>query len=134
MVKRAVFGKLGPAEEVAELEDVPYQDPGPKEVSVLVKASSINPADFLRCLGQLGPISQFPSPMGGEGVGIIDKVGSEVQDLQIGDVVLLPNGVCWTEQLICRYTIAFIRYLERFRCIIFSLYCHVVLILILQYN
>lgn len=36
------------------------------QVSVLVKYSPINPADFLRVKGQLGPVGGFPSTMGGE--------------------------------------------------------------------
>lgn len=74
MIKRSVFYRLGEADEVVELIDIDREDPGDDKVLVKVKASPINPADFLRCRGQLGPVQSFPSPVGGEGVGIVEKV------------------------------------------------------------
>jgi len=96
-----VFTALGDAVEVTKIIEVPWQKPTGEEVSVKPQYSPINPADFLRCKGQLGTVSGFPAAMGGEGVGIVEELGEDCKGLEKGDVVLLPNGVCWTQQLIC---------------------------------
>jgi len=79
------------------VEDVTPTDAGPRDVIVRVAASGICHSDLSVINGTL-PV---PPPMilGHEGAGVVEKVGSEVSRVKVGDRVIgsfIPAcGVCW---------------------------------------
>ena len=63
------------------------KEPGPKEVLVRVKASSVNFPDYLMTQGKYQHKPELPFGMGMEGSGIIEKLGSDVKDLNVSDEI-----------------------------------------------
>jgi NADPH:quinone reductase-like Zn-dependent oxidoreductase len=87
----------------AVLELVTIPDPGLPplgHVLVAVEYAPINPPDFLLILGMYGSRPVLPVRPGSEGVGIVIAVGEKVQNLRIGDRVLIPfEHNSWSEQV-----------------------------------
>ena len=73
--------------EVLKLEDFPLSDPGSGEVRLKVEAIGLNRAEIMFRKGQYLETPQLPSRLGYEAAGIIDAVGSDVSDFQVGDRV-----------------------------------------------
>ena len=63
------------------------EEPGPKEVLVRVKASSVNFPDYLMTQGKYQHKPELPFGMGMEGSGIIEKLGSDVKDFNVSDEI-----------------------------------------------
>jgi NADPH:quinone reductase len=90
VMKAAVVGEKG-----AEVRDLPKPEPKPNEVSIRVRASSLNRADLLVASGhQHGSVGGIGARIGLECSGEIEAVGSEVKDFKAGDRVLAsaPGG------------------------------------------
>jgi NADPH2:quinone reductase len=66
-------------------EEVEVGDPGPGEVRVRNTAVGLNYIDTYHRSG-LYPM-QLPVTLGGEGAGVVEKVGPKVKDLKVGDRV-----------------------------------------------
>ncbi len=86
MPKIVRFHETGGA-EVLKLEDLPLSDPGSGEVRLKVEAIGLNRAEIMFRKGQYLETPQLPSRLGYEAAGIIDAVGADVSDFQIGDRV-----------------------------------------------
>jgi len=71
--------------EVLEFETIELGEPNPEEVLIEQKAIGLNFIDTYHRSG-LYPL-KLPSGIGGEGSGIIKKVGSKVKDFSVGDKV-----------------------------------------------
>ncbi len=71
--------------EVLQLEHLPVPQPLPGEVRVKVHAVGINPVDTKR--RQKGPYTDFPVVLGWDISGVIDALGTGLNDFQIGDSV-----------------------------------------------
>lgn len=67
---------------------------GPKQVLIRHLAATINPADINMIQGIYGIRPKLPSVVGNEGVARVEQVGSQVKNLQPGDLAL---GVLVTE-------------------------------------
>jgi NADPH:quinone reductase len=90
-VKAAIVGERG-----VEVRDLPKPAPGPNEVLIGVRASSLNRADLLVALGHAhGSVGGVGARLGLECSGEVEAVGSEVQSLKAGDHVLgsAPGGL-----------------------------------------
>ncbi|HEY0866765.1 MAG TPA: Zn-dependent alcohol dehydrogenase [Fimbriimonas sp.] len=70
------------------IEDIVVDEPGPNEVLVRIVASGVCHTD-LTVKNLNGNGMAFPIVLGHEGAGYIERVGSEVQDLQPGDPVVI---------------------------------------------
>lgn len=71
------------------------------EVLVAVEYAPINRSDILTSRCQYGRLPSLPTALGKEGVGRILSVGEEVDDLKVGDRVLLPSSTpSWREKVI----------------------------------
>jgi NADPH:quinone reductase-like Zn-dependent oxidoreductase len=70
-----------------KLEDLPLAEPGKGEVRLKVEAIGLNRAEIMFRKGQYLETPQLPSRLGYEAAGVIDAVGSDVTDLQVGDRV-----------------------------------------------
>lgn len=71
--------------EVMQLESVPVAAPGPHQIRIRQSAVGINFIDVYHRTG-VYPID-LPAIIGSEAVGVIESVGSEVRDLQVGQRV-----------------------------------------------
>lgn len=76
------------------LEEVPKPEPGPTDVVVKVRATGICGTDHKAVRGRRDNV-EFPVILGHENSGVIDSVGSAVNNFQAGDaVVVAPIGGC----------------------------------------
>ncbi|MDH5776553.1 MAG: zinc-dependent alcohol dehydrogenase family protein, partial [Nitrospirota bacterium] len=73
--------------EVLKLEDLPLVEPGKGEIRIKVEAIGLNRAEIMFRKGQYLETPQLPSRLGYEAAGIIDAVGPNVTEFQIGDRV-----------------------------------------------
>ncbi len=80
------FHETGEA-EVLKLEELPLTEPGEGEVRLKVEAIGLNRAEVLFRQGLYLEAPQLPSRIGYEAAGVVDAVGSGVQDVRIGDRV-----------------------------------------------
>jgi len=91
-MKAVIMTEVGEP-NVLQLQDLP--DPeiqSPTEILVRLKAVGINPIDTkLRSRGTFYP-DQMPAILGCDGAGIVEAVGSEVEQFQVGDAVYFCNG------------------------------------------
>ena len=83
-MKTVIISKTG-GPEVLELKDIKLEDPKPNEVLIKNEAIGLNYIDTYHRSG-LYPI-ELPSNIGIEGAGVIEKIGSDVNDFNIGDKV-----------------------------------------------
>ncbi len=85
--------------ELAAFDRLP---PGPGQIEVAVRASSINFADVLLALGQYPSIDGRLPELGMDFAGVVTAVGTGVSDHQVGDHVggMSPDG-CWTTFVTC---------------------------------
>ena len=85
--------------EVLKFETIELSEPNPDEVLIEHKAIGLNFIDIYHRSG-LYPL-ELPSGIGGEGSGIIKKIGSKVKDFSIGDRVAyagVPLGAYSSER------------------------------------
>src|ERR1044071_7479916 len=83
------------APEVMRLEDVELPQPGPGQALVRVEAASVNFLDIQHRRGELVgqayydalAASGFPITIGSQGVGVVEAVGPDVQNVHIGQQV-----------------------------------------------
>jgi len=69
------IGSFGNPAEVAFLGTVPKPVPNPSELLIRLEARPIHPNDLLFIRGEYTPESNFPTAVGGEGVGIVEASG-----------------------------------------------------------
>ncbi|HEX4206867.1 MAG TPA: zinc-dependent alcohol dehydrogenase family protein [Ktedonobacteraceae bacterium] len=92
-MKAIQFDRYGEPTKVLAVQERPLPEPGNGEVRVRILASPINPSDLLFVRGHYAGVQpQFPSPVGFEGVGIVDAVGPQVRSPIPGQRVAVFNG------------------------------------------
>ncbi|HEX2254428.1 MAG TPA: quinone oxidoreductase [Thermoanaerobaculia bacterium] len=72
--------------EVLRLEEVADPEPGRGEIRVRVAAAGVNFIDVYRRTGYY-PVGDLPAILGGEGAGVVDRVGPAVAGVAEGDRV-----------------------------------------------
>ena len=81
--------------EVLRLEEIPDPQPAANQVLVRVKAVGVNPVEtYIRSglyASAPGVISNLPYTPGRDAAGIVQKVGAEVQNVNVGARVYLSN-------------------------------------------
>ena len=80
------FHETGEA-DVLQIEDLPFEEPGQREVRLKVEAIGLNRAEVMFRKGQHPEDPELPSRLGYEAAGIVDAVGPGVGDIQVGDRV-----------------------------------------------
>jgi NADPH:quinone reductase len=85
------FNQLG-GPEVLRLEQVSPLEPGPDEVRIKVEAFGLNRAEALYRRGQYLEHPSLPSRLGVEAAGVVERVGSGVTQVQVGDRVAVTPG------------------------------------------
>jgi len=79
--------------EVFEEREVERPEPGPNEVLVKIHATSVNPVDFkLRQAGSWAGVEP-PAILGYDVSGVVEQVGSGVEDFQEGDEVYYTSEI-----------------------------------------
>ncbi|MFL1482831.1 NADPH:quinone reductase [Marinobacter sp. LN3S78] len=85
MTKAIRFSQTG-GPEVLTLEDTPQPEPGPGEIRVSNRAIGLNYIEIYFRSG-VYPVPSLPSGLGTEGAGVVDAIGADVADFQVGDRV-----------------------------------------------
>ena len=87
-MRQILFPKAGPPESMKVVE-TPDPDPGPGEVRVRTVAAGINFADISARMGMYPDAPPFPCVIGYEASGTIDALGDGVDDLTLGQQVVV---------------------------------------------
>jgi len=91
-VKGVIARSRGAAVEVA---DIVVPDPGPGEAVVAVQACGVCHTDLHYREGGIN--DEFPFLLGHEAAGVVEQVGTDVQNVEVGDFVVLNwRAVCGT--------------------------------------
>src|ERR1039458_6857806 len=86
-MKAVVDDRLGAAEDVLRVVDLPRPEPGPGEVRVRVSFSGVNPTDWKSRSGATArQVDEFQIPHH-DGSGVIDAVGPGVDEDRVGQRV-----------------------------------------------
>jgi NADPH:quinone reductase-like Zn-dependent oxidoreductase len=91
-MKAVVFNQHG-GPEVLQYVDVPNPRPGPGEVLIEVKATSINHIDIFLRRGMPGIKVPMPKIVGSDAAGIIRELGRDVSGLTPGQRVTINPGI-----------------------------------------
>lgn len=91
MTKVVRFHRHGGPEEL-RIEDVQVGEPGASEVRIRVEAIGLNRSEAVYRAGGYPQKAKLPSPIGYEGVGIIEAIGPGVTGVAPGErVCVIPN-------------------------------------------
>ncbi len=87
-MKAIVYRKYG-ASDILEQVELPNPRPGPREVLVAIRASSVNPYDWKIASGKFWPVlrARLPQVPGMDFAGDIVQIGSEVTGFKLGQRV-----------------------------------------------
>jgi NADPH:quinone reductase-like Zn-dependent oxidoreductase len=99
-MKAIQFDQYGEPAKVLSAQERPLPEPGKGEVRVRILASPVNPSDLLFVRGHYAGVQpHFPSPVGFEGVGMVDALGPQVTGPAPGQRVAVINekGGNWAE-------------------------------------
>src|SRR5258708_27110522 len=99
-MKAIRFARYGEPAKVLTVQECPIPEPGKGEGRVRMMASPVNPSDLLFVRGHYAGVQpQFPSPVGFEGVGMVDALGPQVQRPAPGQRVAVVNekGGNWAD-------------------------------------
>ncbi|MEV6551171.1 NADP-dependent oxidoreductase [Streptomyces sp. NPDC051597] len=98
-MKAIVLEKYGSADDL-RLVDLPDPKVAPGEVLIRVKAAAINPVDWKLAAGYLDPIMEVAFPMipGWDVSGVVEAVGLDVPEYQVGDEVFGYVRKDWVEK------------------------------------
>ncbi len=85
MPKIVRFYEIGEP-EVLKIEEVPLENPGPGEVRLRVEAFGLNRSEVQYRRGVYPLLSPtFPSRLGKEAAGVIDALGPDVEEFELGE-------------------------------------------------
>ncbi|HEY1659653.1 MAG TPA: quinone oxidoreductase [Candidatus Sulfotelmatobacter sp.] len=83
--------------EVMQVEELPLPVPGPEQALLRVEAASVNFLEVQMRRGELvgqafyrahGAAPDLPATVGSQGAGVVEQLGSQVSNVQVGDRVL----------------------------------------------
>ncbi len=98
-MKIAQFASVGQPDQVIECVEAPdLGEPKENEVLIDILAFPINPADVLILEGKYGVEYKLPSRLGAESVGKVNKIGKNVKDFNVGNIVLPLDRENWVQQ------------------------------------
>ena len=98
-----IFREPGDPGATLRLEHIEEAQPASGEVLLQVLYSPINPSDLHMIRGRYGYQPLLPASPGGEGVGVVMKVGNQVTEVRVGDrVICIGAWNLWRERLVCR--------------------------------
>ena len=87
-MKAAWYERFGQAQDVLETGDRPMPVAGPGEVLIRLKTSGVNPSDVKKRTGSIPDLlSQGYVIPHSDGAGVIESVGTGVQQARVGHIV-----------------------------------------------
>jgi NADPH:quinone reductase-like Zn-dependent oxidoreductase len=86
-MSRAIKFAQSGGPEVLEFVEIEVPAPGPNEVRIKVKAIGINRADSMWRNDKYVESPIFPASLGYDAAGIVDAVGKDVGDFDVGDII-----------------------------------------------
>src|SRR5258707_12886863 len=90
-----------PAQNLKMLEVSEPNAPSANEALVRMEYAPIAYSDLLLANGVYLLRPKLPSVIGGEGAGIVEKIGQEVTGVKVGDRVTIPFGTfTWAERVL----------------------------------
>src|SRR5229473_1749701 len=94
--------KYGEPEEGLRLAEIAEPDhPRSGQILIRVEYAPINDSDLLLASGLYALQPKLPSVVGNEGAGKVLAVGDGVQNVKVGDRVVIPHGVfSWAEKVL----------------------------------
>jgi trans-2-enoyl-CoA reductase len=92
-ISAAVYEKHGNPADVLHVETRPWPAPAAGKVVVKMRAAPINPADLNQIEGKYPVRLELPATPGFEGSGVVVELGTGVQGLTSGALVILPHNV-----------------------------------------
>src|SRR5258707_7043466 len=92
-ISAAVYEKHGNPADVLHVETRPWPTPAADEALVKMYAAPINPADLNQIEGKYPVRPELPATPGFEGAGVVVELGTGVNGLTIGALVILPHNV-----------------------------------------
>jgi NADPH2:quinone reductase len=99
-VKTIRFDRYGDPAQVLTVQERPLPEPANGQARVHILASPVNPSDLLYVRGHYAGVQpRFPSPVGFEGVGVVDALGPQAHSPVPGQrvVVLNSTGGNWAD-------------------------------------
>jgi trans-2-enoyl-CoA reductase len=99
-MKYIQYDKMGNPADVLKIKDAPAQPLADGEVRVKVLAAPIHPSNLLQIAGQYGVAPELPGHPGSEGIGRIVEVAADVNQLKVGQRVMLAGGSTWREEIV----------------------------------
>lgn len=78
--------------DVLRVEDLPMPEPGPGEILIRVRASSVNPVDYKIRNGGYLPPDRLPLTLGRDVAGVVDRTGPGVERFSQGSAVYAMLG------------------------------------------
>jgi NADPH:quinone reductase-like Zn-dependent oxidoreductase len=96
----AQFDRFGEPAEVVQIVEVAQPVAGAGQALITVLAAPINPADLLLITGAHAYRPPLPARVGVEGVGVVAALGPGEHDVAVGELVLLPAGGTWSEEVV----------------------------------
>ena len=82
--------------EVLRLEEVPTPPPGAGQVLVRMHAIGVNPVETYIRAGKYARLPALPYTPGNDGAGVVEQVGSDVNEFKAGDRVYTAGSVSGT--------------------------------------
>jgi NADPH:quinone reductase len=82
--------------EVLKLEEVPTPQLGPGDVLVQMHAVGVNPVETYIRAGMYARLPELPYTPGNDGAGVVEHVGSDVNEFQPGDRVYTAGSISGT--------------------------------------
>ncbi|ORA28312.1 NADPH:quinone reductase [Mycobacterium aquaticum] len=100
-MRSVVAVTVGEPSEVLHLQTHPVPQPGPHQVRIRVTAAPVHASDLHTVRGRYGFIPDFPTVPGIESVGVIDQLGSDVDDLTVGQrVITVGARGTWQDRVV----------------------------------
>lgn len=99
-LKYVELNRIGDPAEVLEVKSEVSRSLQSGEVRVAILAAPIHPANLLQISGNYGTDAVLPSTPGGEGVGRVVEVSTEVSHLAVDQLVLITGGGTWREEIV----------------------------------
>jgi NADPH:quinone reductase-like Zn-dependent oxidoreductase len=100
-MRAAVFDRFGPP-EVLRVAELPDPMPGPGEVRVRVRAAGVQPFDTGLRRGVMTQLPvTFPQQIGQEYSGVVDRLGPDVDGIEVGTAVLGSTMMNGNAELLC---------------------------------
>ena len=82
--------------EVLRLEEVPKPQPGPGQVLVRMRAIGVNPVETYIRAGTYPRKPDLPYTPGNDGAGVVEQVGADVNEFELGDRVYTAGSLSGT--------------------------------------